>query len=487
MSAGLLSRERIVAGPRFNRWLIIPAVVAIEASIGQIYAFSIFNLPLTRAVGITQSTLDDWRLTTLGWVFTLAMVFLGLSAAFGGKWVEDVGPRKAGVVAAFCWGSGFYIAAVGVQTHQIWLLYLGYGVLGGCGLGIGYIAPVTTLVQWFPDRRGLATGLAIMGFGGGAIIAAPASEWMLTLFATESSVGVAETFVVLGTVYLAAMLVAAFMMRVSPPGWKPEGWTPVATGRMVTTRNVHPSEAIRTPQFYMLAGVLLLNVTAGIGVFSQASALFQEVFDEFSAASGAMFVGLLSFFNMAGRLFWASFSDKIGRKATFGLFLSVGPALYALVPVADDLGGMILFVGCFAVIITMYGGGFSTMPAYIADIFGTQYVGAIFGRVLIAHSCAAVLGPVLVNYLREFQLANGVPAAQSYNVTMYIMAGLLVLGFFVNRALTSVDDDRYLDDTSSEEQRSAAETATPAAGSAQRARTPLSDGPAVPDTTTPRS
>ncbi|MDP7472659.1 MAG: OFA family MFS transporter, partial [Vicinamibacterales bacterium] len=289
MSAGLLSRERIVAGPRFNRWLIIPAVVAIEASIGQIYAFSIFNLPLTRAVGITQSTPDDWRLTTLGWVFTLAMVFLGLSAAFGGKWVEDVGPRKAGVVAAFCWGLGFYIAAVGVQTHQIWLLYLGYGVLGGCGLGIGYIAPVTTLVQWFPDRRGLATGLAIMGFGGGAIIAAPASEWMLTLFATESSVGVAETFVVLGTVYLAAMLVAAFMMRVSPPGWKPEGWTPVATGRMVTTRNVHPSEAIRTPQFYMLAGVLLLNVTAGIGVFSQASALFQEVFDEFSAASGAMF------------------------------------------------------------------------------------------------------------------------------------------------------------------------------------------------------
>ena len=474
MAGGLLSKDRIVAKPGFNRWLIIPAVVAIEASIGQIYAFSVFNLPLTRALGITASTPDDWRLTTLGWVFTLAMVFLGLSAAFGGKWAGDIGPRKAGVVAACCWGFGFYIAAVGVHFHQIWLLFVGYGILGGCGLGIGYIAPVTTLIQWFPDRRGVATGLAIMGFGGGAIIAAPASEWMMTRFATDTSVGVAETFVVLGTVYLAAMLAATFMLRISPPGWKPAGWTPAAAAPMVTTRNVHPSEAIRTPQFYMLSGVLLLNVTAGIGVLGQASALFQEVFNEFSAASGAMFVGLLSFFNMVGRLFWASFSDKIGRKTTFTLFLSVGPVLYAIVPWADDVGGMILFVACFAVIITMYGGGFATMPAYIADIFGAQYVGAIFGRVLLAHSCAAVLGPVLVNYLREFQLANGVPEAQAYNVTMYIMAGLLVLGFFVNRAVTPVGDDRYMDDAEPERSRPGSRVDTPAATSpARRSRASL--------------
>ena len=443
--ANFLSKERIVARPGFSRWWMLPAALLINLSVGQAYAFSVFNLPLTRAIGITESVAGDWKLTTLGWIFTLAYVFLGLSAGFGAAWLERAGPRKSGFVAAVCWGAGFFISAVGVQTHQVWLLYVGYGVLGGCGLGIGFTTPITTLIRWFPDRRGMATGMAVMGFGGGAIIAAPLSAMLMTRFASPTSVGVAETFVVLGVMYLAMMVTGAFMFRLPPPGWKPEGWAPGASGQLVTPHHVHVSKAAKTKQFRLLWLMLLLNVTAGLGVLGQASAMIQEVFGGgISAAAAAAFVGLLSFFNMGGRLFWASLSDVIGRKTTYGLFLGLGPLLYALVPLTGELGSTVWFVGCFAVILTMYGGGFATMPAYVADLFGTQYVGAIHGRVLTALSVAGVLGPVLVNYIREYQISIGVPKADAYNLTMFIMAGLLVIGFFINMSMKPVDPSFHM-------------------------------------------
>lgn len=381
--AGLLSKERITARPGFNRWLMFPAALAINLSVGQAYAFSVFNLPLTRTIGLTQSVAGDWRLTTVGWIFTLAYVFLGLSAGFAGKWQERVGPRKSGVVAACCWGGGFLIAALGVHLHEIVLLYLGYGILGGCGLGIGFTTPISTLIRWFPDRRGMATGMAIMGFGGGALIAAPVSQMLMNRFASPTSAGIAETLVVLGVFYFCLMLCGAFLFRLPPPGWQPAGWVePVRSGTLVTSRNVHISQALRTPQFWLLWSMLLLNVTAGLGVLGQASAMIQEVFDGFGASAAAGFVSLLSLFNMAGRFFWASLSDRIGRKMTYALFFSLGPLLYASVPWAGSHGSIVLFVGFFAVIMTMYGGGFATLPAYIADLFGTEYVGAIHGRVL---------------------------------------------------------------------------------------------------------
>ncbi len=443
--ANFLSKERIVARPGFSRWWMLPAALLINLSVGQAYAFSVFNLPLTRAIGITESVAGDWKLTTLGWIFTLAYVFLGLSAGFGAAWLERAGPRKSGFVAAVCWGAGFFISAVGVQTHQVWLLYVGYGVIGGCGLGIGFTTPITTLIRWFPDRRGMATGMAVMGFGGGAIIAAPLSAMLMTRFASPTSVGVAETFVVLGVMYLAMMVTGAFMFRLPPPGWKPKGWALGASAQLVTPHHVHVSKATKTKQFRLLWLMLLLNVTAGLGVLGQASAMIQEVFGGgISAAAAAAFVGLLSFFNMGGRLFWASLSDVIGRKTTYGLFLGLGPLLYALVPLTGELGSTVWFVGCFAVILTMYGGGFATMPAYVADLFGTQYVGAIHGRVLTALSVAGILGPVLVNYIREYQISIGVPKADAYNLTMFIMAGLLVIGFFINLTMKPVDPSFHM-------------------------------------------
>jgi MFS family permease len=353
------------------------------------------------------------------------------------------------VVAACCWGLGFFISALGIQLHQIWLLYLGYGVLGGCGLGLGYITPVSTLIKWFPDRRGMATGMAIMGFGGGAMIASPLSQLLLDHYKSPTSVGVAETFVTLGVIYLLAMLSGAFLFRVPAPGWKPAGWDPpaVASHGLVTRRHVHVDNAIKTAPFYCLWAVLFLNVTAGIGILEQASPMIQEMFKGVvkpSAAAG--FVGVLSLFNMAGRFGWSSLSDRIGRKATYAVFFTLGPLLYLGLPYAGRIGSVALFVGCAALILTMYGGGFATIPAYLSDLFGTQYVGAIHGRLLTAWSAAGVAGPVLVNYIREYQIERGVPAAQAYNVTMYLMAGLLVVGFFANLAVRPVPDRYFMSD-----------------------------------------
>jgi len=447
--AGLLSRARIVAGPEFNRWLVPPAALAIHLSIGQAYAFSVFKLPLTKVLGVSASAPGDWKQTELAWIFTLAIVFLGLSAAVFGRWLEHAGPRKSGVVAACCWGLGFFISAVGIGTHQIWLLYLGYGLLGGCGLGLGYITPVSTLIKWFPDRRGMATGMAIMGFGGGAMIASPLSQMLLDHYKSPTSVGVAQTFVTLGAIYLVAMLSGAFLFRVPAPGWKPAGWEPsVATNRsLITGRHVHVDQAIRTVPFYVLWAVLFLNVTAGIGILEQASPMIQEMFKgAVKASAAAGFVGLLSLFNMAGRFGWSSLSDRIGRKATYGIFFTLGPLLYVTLPYAGRIGSVTLFVACAALILTMYGGGFATIPAYLSDLFGTQYVGAIHGRLLTAWSAAGVAGPVLVNYIREYQIERGIPAAQAYNVTMYLMAALLVIGFFANVAVRPVSDRFFMSD-----------------------------------------
>ncbi len=438
---GFLSKERTIAGPRFNRWLIPPCALATHLCIGQAYALSVFNLPMTRQLGITKSLPGDWKLTELGWIFTIAIFVLGFAAAVFGKWVQSAGPRKSGFVAALCWSVGFLIGALGISLHQLWLVYLGYGVLGGCGLGIGYITPVSTLIAWFPDRRGMSTGMAIMGFGGGALIASPLSDFLMKRFASATSTGVAETWVVLGIVYFVFMMGGAFGYRVPAEGWKPAGWVEPAQEErtLITREQVTPAAAIRTPQFWLLWIVLCFNVTAGIGVLGQASAMIQEVFKgRIHASAAAGFVGLLSLFNMAGRFFWASLSDKIGRKATYATFFALGTAIYALVPLAGKSGSVVLFVAAFCVIISMYGGGFSTIPAYLSDIFGTKYVSAVHGRLLTAWSIAGVLGPVLVNYIREFQIDHGVPKEQAYNITMYIMAGLLVAAFFCNLAVRPV-------------------------------------------------
>ena len=439
-SSGWLSRERTIAKPGFNRWMVPPAALCVHLCIGQVYAFSVFNKPMSLLIGGDQPAPADWSIPALGWIFSIAIVFLGLAAAFGGAWVEKVGPRKTMATAALLFGGGFVVAGFGITTHQLWLVYLGYGVLGGCGLGLGYISPVKTLMTWFPDRPGMATGMAIMGFGGGAFIASPLSVFLM------NQVGVAGAFFVLGLVYFIYMMVGATIVRTPAKGWAPKGYVaPTKSKGLVTSANVHVDEALKTKQFWLLWGVLCLNVTAGIGVLGQASLMSQEMFPGvITAAAAAGFVGLLSLFNMLGRFFWASTSDYIGRKTTYMIFFALGIALYAAVPFAGQIGSVALFVLFYAVILSMYGGGFATIPAYLKDVFGTRYVGAIHGRLLTAWSVAGVLGPVLVNYIREYQIASGVPKAEAYTVTMYIMAGLLAVGLVLNLMMTPVDEKHHL-------------------------------------------
>jgi MFS family permease len=442
--ARLLSREAIVAPPGFNRWLVPPAALAVHLSIGMAYGFSVFWLPLSRAIGITRSAPDDWKVSTLGWMYTLFFVMLGSSAALFGRWAEREGPRKVGVVSACCWGGGFFISAFGIYVHQVWLLWLGSGVIGGCGLGLGYISPVSTLIKWFPDRRGMATGLAIMGFGGGAMIGTPLADALMHRFATATSVGVWQTFVAFGAIYFTAMMIGAFGYRLPPPGWRPAGWTP--SRAQWSTQAVPVDVAWRTPQFWLLWAVLCLNVSAGIGIVGMASPMIQEVFKgRVSASAAAGFTGLLSLFNIAGRIFWASLSDRIGRRTTYAIFFGLGVALYAFVPTASRSGSLAVFVATFCIILTMYGGGFATIPAYLADLFGVQYVSAIHGRLLTAWSTAGILGPVLVNYIREFQLGRGVAPSDAYIVTMYVLAALLAIGFVCNLAVRPVSERLFVE------------------------------------------
>jgi MFS family permease len=443
------------------------------------YGFSVFWLPLSHAIGISTSvecakdlgffeqvfsSTCDWKISMLGWMYTLFFVFLGSSAALWGGWLEKAGPRKAGVVAAFCWCGGLVISAIGVHLHQIWMLWLGSGVIGGIGLGLGYISPVSTLIKWFPDRRGMATGMAIMGFGGGAMIGAPLASNLMKYFATPTSVGVMETFLVMAAIYFVFMMAGALGYRVPAENWKPAGWVPPAKAKnsMITDNHVHLDVAWKTKQFWLVWGVLCLNVTAGIGILGMASPMLQEVFGgkligidvAFNdltmeqktaiAAIAAGFTGLLSLFNIGGRFVWASFSDKIGRKATYFTFFLLGFALYAAIPSMAKAGSLALFVAFFCIILSMYGGGFATVPAYLADMFGTKFVGAIHGRLLTAWSAAGVFGPVLVNYLREYQLDHGVARADAYTITMYILSGLLILGFICNYLIKPVSEEHHM-------------------------------------------
>ncbi len=437
----LLDRERTVAPDGFNRWLIPPAALAVHLCIGEIYGFSVFNAPLTRVVGVTRSIEGrDWTIPEVGWIYSIALIMLGLSAAVLGRWVERVGPRKTIVASALCFCGGLWLSSLGVSLHNIWLIYLGYGVVGGIGLGLGYIAPVSTLVKWFPDRPGMATGLAIMGFGGGALIGAPLGVELMGHFKTATSIGVKEAFLVMGCAYFACMMFGAFTFRVPAPGWQPEGFVaPSTPRRLVTEADVSVDRAWKTPQFWLLWVVLCLNVTAGIGILGQASLMCQDMFGV-PAAVGGGFAGLLSLSNMAGRIFWSSTSDLTGRKAIYCVFFLLGAVLYSLVPVAQKSQSVALFVLLTALIISMYGGGFATIPAYLRDLFGTMHLGAIHGRLITSWSMAAVLGPQLVNYISTYRIDQGVPRAEAYNLTMYLMAGLLLVGLSCNLLVCPVDE-----------------------------------------------
>jgi MFS family permease len=445
-----LDREKSIAQPGFSRWLVPPAALAIHLSIGQAYAFSVFKIPLTQLLGVGKSVPDDWKQTQIAWIFSLAIVMLGLSAATFGKWLEGAGPRKAMFASAVCFGLGFYISYFGVVSHQLWLLYFGYGVVGGTGLGLGYISPVSTLIKWFPDRPGLATGMAIMGFGGGAMIGSPLAIKLMAYFRTSMDMGVGKTFLVMGTLYFVFMMFGVFTVRVPRDGWKPEGWTPAAKPQaMITTHNVDVNTAFGTKQFWLLWIVLCTNVTAGIGILEQASPMIQELFKgTIGPVAAGGFVGMLSLFNMAGRFFWSSVSDYIGRKPTYFIFFALGAVLYFLLPQtgADHLNSVKLFVAIAAVLLSMYGGGFATIPAYLRDMFGTYHVSAIHGRLLTAWSLAGVLGPVLVNYMREYQLQHGADKASAYQGVLQVMAGLLVVGFIANLMVRPVAEKYWLAD-----------------------------------------
>jgi len=443
-----LDRAKSIAQPGYSRWLVPPAALAIHFCIGQVYSFSVFKVPLTQLLGVERSAPGDWKQTQIGWIFSLAIVMLGVSAAIFGKWLEDAGPRKAMFVAAVCFGLGFHVSYLGVVRHQLWLIYLGYGVIGGTGLGLGYISPVSTLIKWFPDRPGLATGMAIMGFGGGAMIGAPLAIKLMAHFRTRSHLGVANTFLVMGTLYFLVMMFGVFTIRVPREGWKPDNWTPSTKPQaMITTHNVDVDTAFGTKQFWLLWIVLCTNVTAGIGILEQASPMIQELFKGMigPVAAGG-FVGLLSLFNMAGRFSWSTVSDFIGRKNTYYIFFVMGTVLYLILPRtgADHLDSVSLFVTISVVLLSTYGGGFATIPAYLRDLFGIHHVSAIHGRLLTAWSVAGVLGPVLVNYLREYQLGHGVDAAGAYQTVLHVMAGLLVVGFVANLLVRPVPKKYWL-------------------------------------------
>ena len=577
-----LKKKNIVAKPGFNRWLVPPASIAIHLCIGSVYAWSMFNPALVKTIGVVTSSGDDWTLSQVVWIFSVAIVSLGLAAAYAGKWLEEVGPRMVGFVAACCWGGGFVIGSLGIFLQEtgfeialslpstsggslvlqpgLYLLYLGYGIIGGIGLGLGYVSPVSTLIRWFPDRRGMATGMAIMGFGGGAMIAKFTIDKLLEKFykipeylgsidnvnlITESgrrfaevagskvevvivgvndvakmivpsdpgvyivgtgSSGAAQTFLFLGIIYFIIMTIAAFSYRIPPEGWQPEGWVPPkdsAKTKLITKNHVHIDQALKTPQFYFLWIVLCFNVTAGIGVIGVAKTMMIEIFGStlptiVTAGFAGTYVLMISVFNMLGRIFWASMSDFIGRKTTYFIFFSLGILLYMSIPFTAEamminpaVTYLILFYAASMIIFTMYGGGFATIPAYLADIFGTKYVGGIHGRLLTAWSTAGVLGPLAITQLRQKSVEESInelaqkvspekfeeffgesidklsilveqktvtisnlmeivpsgtadPSSTLYNSTMYAMAGLLAVAFVSNLLIGPVASKHHM-------------------------------------------
>jgi len=488
--SSFFSKERITAEPGYNRWLVPPAALAIHLCIGMAYGFSVFWKPLGNALlgadgkplascaaGATtlSEKLDgtwralfatdcNWTQFDLGWMYTLFFVLLGCSAAVWGGWLEREGPRKAGFVSMLCWCGGLLISAYGIYVHQLWMMWLGSGVIGGIGLGLGYISPVSTLIKWFPDRRGMATGMAIMGFGGGAMIGSPLATKLMGYFASPGAPGIWQTFVALAVIYAAFMLCGALGYRVPPVGWAPKGWMPPANSQsngMIASRHVHLKNAHKTPQFWLLWIVLCMNVSAGIGIIGAAAPMLQETFGgvlvgqpelgfadikkdkalvEMATAIGAGFVGLISLFNILGRIAWASSSDKLGRKQTYFIFFVLGAALYVGASMFAGWKSMALFVAAFCIIASMYGGGFATIPAYLADMFGTQFVGAIHGRLLTAWSTAGILGPVIVNYMHDVRLEAGFPFDQIYGPIFFVLAGMLVVGFVANLLIRPVDE-----------------------------------------------
>jgi MFS family permease len=430
----------------------------VHLSIGEVYAFSVFKNPLVERFGV--------GLTPIAIIFSISIVMLGLSAAVFGTWVERAGPRAAMFAASLCWSGGFAIGALGVATGQLWLVYLGYGFVGGIGLGIGYISPVSTLIKWFPDRPGLATGLAIMGFGGGALIASPLSSTLLETYASNPVDAIVPSFLTLGAVYLVSMMIGAFVVRLPAEGWQPEGWTPPTeeeTSDLQTTADVSASSSIRTPQFWLLWTVLFCNVTAGIGVLEQASPMIQDYFSV-EAAAAAGFVGLLSLANMAGRIGWSSTSDYIGRKPTYMMYLGVGAVLY-FVLAAFGASSLLLFLLVTVVILSFYGGGFATIPAYLKDMFGVAQVGAIHGRLLTAWSCAGVAGPLIINAIADYQTAAGRTGADLYTLSLYIMVGVLAVGFVANLLVRPVDPRFHMESGRKEESEKESTTSGKAAGS----------------------
>ncbi len=511
---GFFTKENITASPNYNRWLIPPAALAIHLCIGMAYGFSVFWKPLGNALlgsdgkpvaacaaGATTfaeklegtwralfATDCNWTQFDLGWMYTLFFVLLGCSAAVWGGWLEREGPRKAGFVSMLCWCGGLLISAYGVYSHQLWMMWLGSGVIGGIGLGLGYISPVSTLIKWFPDRRGMATGMAIMGFGGGAMIGSSLATTLMGYFAGPSGPGIWQTFVAMALIYAVFMTCGALGYRLPPTGWAPSGWVPKDKehgNAMISARHVHLDKAHKTPQFWLLWIVLCMNVSAGIGIIGAAAPMLQETFggalighpdigfadikkDEVltaaAAAVGAGFVGLISLFNIFGRIAWASSSDKLGRKQTYFIFFVLGASLYAAASLFADWKSLALFVAAFCVIASMYGGGFATIPAYLADMFGTQFVGAIHGRLLTAWSTAGILGPVIVNYMHDVRLEAGVPFDQIYSSIFFVLAGMLVVGFIANLLVRPMDEKFTMSDHElAEERRIAHEKATAAA------------------------
>ncbi|HFZ0538252.1 TPA: OFA family MFS transporter [Klebsiella aerogenes] len=465
------AKPRIIAKPGFNRWLVPPAALAVHLCIGMAYGFSVYWLPMSQLIGGSaplQCPVDmsfwqqlvtrqcDWKISLLGWTYTLFFVFLGCSAALWGSWLEKVGPRLVSFVATLCWCGGLVLASAAIYFHQLWLLWLGAGVIGGIGLGLGYISPVSTLLRWFPDKRGMAAGMAIMGFGGGALVGAPLANWLINFFADGQGSGVWQSILALAVIYALFMLCGTFGYRLPPMGWHPVGAKAQQAISKQPTVQVHVSVAWRTPQFWLLWLVMWLNVTAGIGILGMASPMLQEIFagkllsldlgwQELNteqlkriATMAAGFTGLLSLFNILGRFFWASVSDMCGRKATFALIFFLGTLLYGTLPLINHGGYVAFFVCALCVIISMYGGGFATIPAYLADVFGSQMVGAIHGRLLTAWSAAGISGPVLVNYLREYQLAQGVEPARIYDITLLALTGLLIIGFICNQLVRPI-------------------------------------------------
>jgi MFS family permease len=432
---GFLDRSRTVAPPTWSRWLIPPAALSVHLAIGQAYAWSVFKPPIEDSLDLSG--------TASALPFQIAIVMLGLSAAFGGTTVERKGPRWAMFVSMMCFSSGFLIASLGMALEQYWLVVLGYGFVGGIGLGIGYISPVSTLIKWFPDRPGMATGIAIMGFGGGALIASPWSAEMLSSFGTDSG-GIAQTFLVHGVVYAAFMSVGVLLVRVPAPGWRPAGWDPskVTEKALVTTADVSARNAIRTPQFWCLWVVLCMNVTAGIGILEKAAPMITSFFAETStpvaAGAAAGFVALLSLCNMLGRITWSSTSDLIGRKNMYRVYLGVGALLYLTIALSKDASKP-LFILCAMLILSFYGGGFATIPAYLKDLFGKFQVGAIHGRLLTAWSVAGVLGPLIINGVADAQEEAGKTGPALFTTSMYIMICLLAVGFAANELVRPVN------------------------------------------------